>query len=409
MRNYDWGEVFAWLDYADTVAQQDQPRQADPTVKYYDENQAQRLLEQRRAADQAERLAQGVDPAPRIPTNDPPLGENYAFKLGLKVYTRITAALFKRHKIAAAYLYWILQHRAADHGEKFTVAELRAYLAELGIAWSERRIRDALNQGRDLLWITAHRDRADRRAWVYAMRSKERVMLALGIGDPGSRVTIADHAWRVQDIRDWRAFLWGAFVENHPGNGEAARETLARDFGVSRRTSITYDKQTGNTVTHQITHALKPGKRDHEKWFEIGQHQTSYHWFGVERWRTRKRGYARVWYCWQDVNRYASAETRLSTSHRRGFLMVGTQALKAENARISAKIDGRPNDQGSSSEQGKSARQFTDFARAGEYQRQHPQRPVKLFDAIPRRIVPAVEGMAWRFGYSPAVVGGIQA
>ena len=87
--------------------------------------------------------------------------------------------------------------------------------------------------------------------------------------------------------------------------------------------------------------------------------------------------------------------------------MVGTQALKAENARISAKIDGRPNDQGSSSEQGKSARRFTDFARAGEYQRQHPQRPVKLFDAIPRRIVPAVEGMAWRFGYSPAVVGGI--
>ena len=219
----DWGNVFAWLSYADSAAQQDRQRQAarqaDRAVEY-DDNQAQRLLEQRRAADQAERLAQGVDPAPRVPANDPPLGANYAFKLGLKVYTRITAALFKRHKIAAAFLYWILQHRAADHGEKFTVAELRAYLAELGIAWSERRIRDALNQGRDLLWITAHRDRADRRAWVYAMRSKERVMLALGIGDPGSRVTIADHAWRVQDIRDWRAFLWGAFVENHPATGK---------------------------------------------------------------------------------------------------------------------------------------------------------------------------------------------
>lgn len=418
-----------WLNLAHAWAEEDARRAGLFAADRAPDEQAaiaegQRILAQRRQQEQGGPLHTAVpladattqhtaDVAPiPTPARDKPSAKT--FTIGIKIYTRLTAALNKRKLTAAAFLYWILQHRAAQHGEKFTVAELRAYMASLGIHWTDRRIRDALSQGKGLLWTTVHRDHQDRREWVYAMRSKARVMVDCGIVDPGRRVLICDAAWQTGDVRTWRAFVWSAFVDHHPGNGEVSRETLARDFGVSRRASIDLDRRAGTVVKPQVARVLKPHRRnDHEKWLEIANHRTNYAWFAVERWKTHKRSYARVWYCWQDVNRYvtASAWECHVRNQRRKYLMAEVQRLNAENARIQV-VDGLPQDQGSSdTTQGVNARRFLTHKRVHDYQNGNPERPVKVFKPVqPHKFNRCRDGdLSWQFEHSQRVETGVLA
>lgn len=336
------------------------------------------------------------------------------YRLRLTVYTNVAAAINKHDSklIAANYLYWIVQHRAREIGrDKFTVAELREYLAGLGIQWSDRRIRDAIGRGVGLLWNKAQRDRRDGRQWVYAMRSKERVMAALDARDPGARVLIQDAAWRVDDMRQWRAFVWSAFAPNHPGNGKLSRETLARQFGVSRRTSRSYetDHNTQANVKHRVS-AARVQRGNYDASMEIASHETGFAFYRKEQWyhRKRRRKYASLWRVWQDVNFYDFDSTRLSVSNRRRYIKAGVQALDAENVRINP-VDGRASDQGSS-ETPRLARRFDDPQKARKYRKRNPDRPTKLFMQSDRRTDLLTRGAiggdhVWEFTASNAALG----
>jgi len=405
-----------WLALAHQAAEQERQRLAAYRAGHVPDFQreiadGQRILAEKRAQSIAERKTVGIDPLPRpAPVERPPeaacgASEN-EYTLAIGVYTRLAARIAQK-MLAAGVLYWILQHRAqAQAGNnKFTVAELREYMHALGIVWSERRIRDALRQGRGLLWLEVGRNRRDRRQRVCAMRSKENVMIALDIGDPGAHVLIADYAWQCADVRTWRAHLWAAFVENHPGNGELSRETLARDFGVSRRQTVAYDRASHTIAHQQVTTVLQPRDNDHERWFEIAEHQTDYQWRAIERRYSRKRGrlYGRVWFCWQDVNRYESNSTRLAASHRRRYLIAGVMASNTENARINGD-NGQPEDQGSSNEP--AAPRFGNSEQATSYQRKHPDKPVKVRMSKPPLALTRHElghGHAWEFQHSEQV------
>lgn len=410
-----------WLQLAHNCAADSQRRAALRAGRIdIDHAAIHRHMARVNAQDQADRLESGTDPLPRFETvhrtlQQAPAGPQKAdqFSLGLALYTNLTAAIFRMENkpIAAAFLYWILQHRGRD---RFSVADLGDTMTALGIEWTDRRIRDAVRQGLDVLWSKAHRDKNDRRQWVYTMHSKQRVMVALGIGDPGARVLIEDAAWRAEDVRNWRAFVWSAFVANHPGNGTMSREQLAEQFGVSRRASREFETKhpTRTVVKHQISAAVQP-RQNYDASMEIDRHVTAFSWYKVERWYhfQRKRSYGQLWRCWQDVNKYSSNSTRKSASHRRRYLIAGVKALTAENVRINP-VDGHASDQGSS-DTPQLARRFEDAQNERAYRKKHADRPTKTFMQSDRKMNLLTRGAfsdhVWQFVPSTTVLGGIQA
>jgi hypothetical protein len=339
------------------------------------------------------------------------------YSLGLAIYTVIQAG-FNKHGVpaGAAYLYWLLQYRARHTGrDKFTVAELRAYLEQItGQGWPERRIRDLVRPQVGLLWREAHRAAHDRRQIVYAMIAKERVMLALEVADPGAYVILADRAWQgepckikaggkaieVKALQVWEAHCWDAYASNHPGNGRLARQTLAEGFGRTRRITIHYEKVTHMAATRSVAVAEDKGKK-HEAQYELAEQKRPFSWVRAQIWRYRGRRYRRVWHVWQDVNAYRSESTRLASSHRRKHLKARVRALRAENVRISG-VDGHPSDQDSSRAH-KVTRRFERAESAAEYQEKHPERPALVFyQRPPEKAMPRNHaGHSWQYRYSP--------
>ncbi len=180
--------------------------------------------------------------------------KRYQYQHRLTIFVYLQAAL-NRHGVLtdASFVYWINQQRKRRTGrDRFTPKELAEYIRSLGIeGWTDRRVRDALKAGKGILWDVIHQDRHDGRGVVYGFRSKERVMVALGIDDPGQKVLLPDEAWQ-GSLRRWLAFCWEAFSAHHNSNGKLTRENLAREFGVSRRTTIEYEKLTGADPSHSI-------------------------------------------------------------------------------------------------------------------------------------------------------------
>lgn len=333
------------------------------------------------------------------------------YTLHLGVYPRMAAAANKRGLAAASFLYWILQHRAQHgHSDKFTLAELHEYMRRLGIDRSPRWIRDALRRGRGVFWQVKHRAKRDRRQHVYAMRGKKLVLVSLGFiehpedADPivhevGGRSEIADAAWRA-DLTTWSAHVYAAYVLGHPGNGNAPRRTLAKGYGISRRTAIEYDRIAGTIVKPQEVEVIQPKPGDTAKWAEIKKHQTAYQWRRVERWRTASRKFGRVWYCWQDVNVYSSDRVR-TTSHQRRCLLRGLQALVSDASFCSVEFAPLADASHTAADPepvpaGTAPRRFSDPERAREYQREHAAKPVKLPGVERRRHAEYKRPPAWR-------------
>jgi hypothetical protein len=305
---------------------------------------------------------------------------------GMGVYPMIQAALNRAGVSApAAFLYWIAQDRARppEKRDKFTVGELRDSLAQRGIHWSARRIRDTLSDGLRgpvRLWRVTGRDRRDRRQTVYAIRAKEKVMADalewLGEADDpdhppdcGIRAALPNRAW--QDTpRTWLAFVWAAFVEDHRGNGHWARATMAEQFGFSRRGSRYLDLATDLRSTSQVAAAPLTGMNEDQR-AEVEDRRREYHWYHAQAWRHEGRRYRRTWICWQDVNTYRSISTQ-STSHRRRHLNTEVHRIVAENVRISC-VDAPQGVDGSAPHE--ATRRFETDQRAQRYRRQHPDQP----------------------------------
>jgi len=340
----------------------------------------------------------------------PPLPESEggvhpAYKHKLQVRTRITAAA---DDLSADFLFWIMHDRAKHVSSANTAQDLREYMASLGIpVWSTRRMNDVLRRGDGVYWDKSHRDRRDRRHVVYEKRSPKNVAASLGLADVGVQIDVKDHAWQ-GSLQDWHAAVWTGFKENHPGNGKISQETLAREFGISRRAAFYKDRRADVKSTPQVTGVRQPNENDTAKWEQINKHKTGYSWRRVRRWYTNERAYAEVHICWQDVSQYESTQTRLSAhggerrKRIRAELKARLNALGDEHHgvdRSSARCCSEPSES-------VSVRRFNDAPRAYRFQSRHITRPAKVLKQSARAFTRFAESKGWRFQYSQVLQGG---
>jgi hypothetical protein len=309
----------------------------------------------------------------------------------LTVWTRITARATDK---AVDFLYWIIHRRSQLYSDKFTVPELHAFMLGLGITRSQRWIRDVIRRGEGERWHKHQRSTRDRRQWVYAMHSKTDVAAVLGLADLGARIDVKDSAWQA-NLEDWHAAVYTGFKEAHPGNGKLSQETLAREFGISRRTAFYYDQRAAADKTPQVTGTLQPRKNETQKWEEITKHQTAYHWRKVRRWKARGRTYGEISYCWQDVSVTTSTQTKMS-AHGGARRKRIRAALKARICAIGGQDIDQRKPGGEMQSESVSVKRFTQSDRAHDYQ-QRTNRPVKIYKENAYTYTDRADSAAWRF------------
>ena len=356
----------------------------------HDESVRQLVAWIRVAHDRRDRGENAADLAALVelprPENDTDLVHpEYSHKL--IVWTRITA---RASDPAVDYVYWIF-HRFSQfpgHSSKATVPELHAFMVNvLKIHRSQRWLRDVIRRGEGERWHKHQRSTRDRRQWVYAKHSTEDVGKALGLKDLGASIDVKDVAWQ-GSVEDWHAAVYTGFKENHPGNGKLAQETLAREFGISRRTAFYYDRRAAAEKTPQVTGTRQPRRNDADKWEEIAEHQTAYHWRKAHRWTSNGRTFGEVNYCWQDVSVTTSTLTKLSAH--------GGARRKHIRAALNTCISAEQYPGSDMQSESVSVRRFVDPERALDFQQQTGQ-PVKIFKQNPCAYTSRTNSAAWRF------------
>jgi hypothetical protein len=368
-----WHHLKAWQTVAD--------RRADDRARLTDEQFRRKYgttKEQHLAEDNLAGLAD-LPPIPESAIIPDIYGLNEAdYSLGLGIYVGVQAGLNRAGvSNGTTYLYWILQHRARRGGsDQFTADELLAYIIglDLGIEWTLRRVRDLLRKGLNMLWEYSHRDRQDKRQYVYRMVSKRRVMGGWGITDSGKRAQLPDHAFA--SLEAFKAYAWDAFRELHPGNGVQAQETIARDFGISRSTAYDYEAMTRPTITNQYASAAFSNAAQEQ---EILERAPGYHWYTLHHWYHQGERFSQPYINWQEPSRTESTSTD-STSNRRKYLNREVAAI-ADNASRNSVEQNANNLSSSEAQPIKVTRHFDRDQEAYRFRRDHPTEPSQTFRA----------------------------
>lgn len=330
--------------------------------------------------------------------------------LGLTTYTNMGRAAIAAGLADAHRLYNVAQAYARTHQGRNvgTVSEWIARARAAGM--SAKQARAALEHGTPSHFDFVGRSK-DRRQKIYRMRAQERVCVALGIVDPGRRVLLPDAAFSGH-ISRYKAFVAEAIHVG--GESDYSRATLARLFGVDRRTHARWCNEYAKTPTRPRYSFAEQPTNDGQRYelnreLRTDEARPRRYWYTVldakqgpvrtvcpldnanqpdiakardlgdvaqqAHWPKRDR---RVLIAWREPNAYQPVSTAFASDDRPTGRALYIRSRARQLMREMPVITPREPRDGSGSSTVASVRRFENEADAAEYQLKHRTAPAKV-------------------------------
>lgn len=340
-----------------------------------------------------------VDCAPEQP-DQLNLFESLDYSLGIGIYSGITQEAIRRKVASSARLYFVLQHytRAHDGNAIGTVKEWQQRCEAIGLGDYWPQIRDGFKRDHGVFFDAMGRCQVDKRAKVYKLRSKEKVMQALGISRPGPRVILPNEAY-TESLDHFCAFSYSAYFEGNTCT--LYRKTLETKFGVSRQTLYRWERLAGVVVTPGETSA-RPPENEAER-IEYSELMTGPVWKAVDH---KNKTVTDV--C-QWANKYLPTRTRIAPTGRSIHLKKNIKRNLATPEFVGRSETGKGGNSRNDARLFEGAgvteqQQITDAERkAAEYQSKRKQRTARVFGGVwrmPHYRHANPRGSVYRLAYS---------